>query len=251
MKFRFLAATLLLSACAQAQDAKQYPAPVEALLKQGVTIKGELPAPKGYHGYLANYDGHPVPLYVTPDGKYAMAGTLFGSHGEDLTQEPMAAASKPALDASVWDGLGKSAWVAEGAKHPKRIVYVFTDTECPYCHKLWEAIQPLLVNTDVQVRNVIVAVIAPKSESRGAALLDADDPAAALRQHEKNFGHSPLKPLAKVPEDTASRLKANNALMDGLGIAGTPAVIYKDDKGTIRMLGGVPPEAKIKAIFGP
>ena len=46
MKFHFLAATLWLATAAHAQDAKRYPAPVQALLKQGLTVQGTLPAPK-------------------------------------------------------------------------------------------------------------------------------------------------------------------------------------------------------------
>lgn len=250
MKFRLLAATVMLSACAQAQDSAPYPAPVQALVKQGVTIQGTLPAPDGYRGYLASYGGQPVPIYVMPDGKHAVAGTLFDADGNDLTRSAMAAAG-PTLDAGTWDMLGKATWVAEGATSPKRIVYVFTDTECPYCHKLWQAVAPRLAKNGVQVRNVMVAVIAPKSEPRAAAILAADDPGAALGRHERDFGHSPVTPLNDVPAATRRKLDANAAMMDALGIAGTPAVIYQDAKGAVRMVGGLPPDDQIDAIFGP
>lgn len=250
MKFRLLAATLLLSACAQAQDTAQYPAPVQALIRQGLTVQGTLPAPDGYRGYLASYGGQPVPIYVMPDGKHAVAGTLFDADGKDLTRAAMAA-SGPALDAGTWDMLGKATWVAEGAKSPRHIVYVFTDTECPYCHKLWQAVASRLEKNGVQVRNVMVAVIAPQSEPRAAAVLAADDPGAALGEHERNFGHSPVAPLKGVPAETRRKLDANAAMMDALGIAGTPAVIYKDQKGAVRMVGGLPSADQIDAIFGP
>jgi thiol:disulfide interchange protein DsbG len=40
-------------------------------------------------------------------------------------------------------------------------------------------------------------------------------------------------------------------MMDALGIAGTPAVIYRDDKGKIRRVDGLPPDDLLDAIFGP
>ncbi|OZB71633.1 MAG: thiol:disulfide interchange protein DsbG, partial [Lysobacterales bacterium 13-68-4] len=163
MKFRLLGLALLLSACAQAQDTPNYPAPVQALEAKGMTIKGPLPAPDGYHAYLGSYGGRPVPVYVPPDGKHAFVGVLFDEQGKDLTQGPMSDATKPVLDAATWASLEKSTWIAEGSPKASRIVYVFNDTECPYCHRLWAAIQPKLAKGEVQVRYVMVAVIAPKS----------------------------------------------------------------------------------------
>jgi thiol:disulfide interchange protein DsbG len=239
-----------LAACTQAQDAPHYPAPVQALVKQGLVIKGPLRAPDGYTGYVGEYGGRPVPVYLLPDRQHAMVGTLFDATGKDLTQEPLEAATRPALDATTWARLDKAAWIAEGATRPKRIVYVFTDTECPYCHKLWEATQPYLAAGDVQVRHVMVAVIAPQSAGRAAALLTAPDPRAAMAKHERAFGHSPVQPLKDVPAAAAGRIEANNALMDSLGISGTPATVYKDPQGKIRMAVGMLPPDRIKAIFG-
>jgi thiol:disulfide interchange protein DsbG len=251
MKYWFsLFLALVLGACSHAQDAPRYPAPVQALVGQGITIKGTLPAPAGYKGFLGDYGGRPVPIYLLPDGQHAMIGTLFDAAGKDLTQGPLATASTPALDEATWTRLGKATWIAEGSSQPRRIVYVFTDTECPYCHKLWEATQPLLARGEVQVRHVLVAVIAPQSAARAAAVLNSPDPKLAMHQHESAFGHSPVVPLQNVPPATARRIDGNNALMDSLGISGTPATVYKDADGKVRMAVGMLPPDRIKAIFG-
>ena len=238
---------LALTACAQAQDV---PAPIRALASQGVTIKGPLTAPPGFKGYVGDYHGQSLPIYLLPDGQHVVIGTLLDVNGHDLTRAPLQAATAPALDAASWAELAKASWIAEGATQPKRIVYVFTDTECPYCHKLWAATQPLLAGGDVQVRHVMVAVIAPQSRGRAAAILDAANPQAALQQHERSFGHSTVTPLPSVPAATAGRIDANNALMEKLGIHGTPATVYKDAAGQVRMLQGMLPEDRLKAIFG-
>lgn len=246
MKAWLVALTFLLAACAQAQD---YPAPIQALASQGVTIKGRLPAPAGFKGYVGSYQGQAMPVYLLPDGKHVVIGTLLDAQGNDLTRQPLQAAMAPSLSEATWTDLGKASWIAEGASRPKRIVYVFTDTECPYCHKLWLATQPLLAGGDVQVRHVMVAVIAPQSLNRAAAILDAPDPKAALHRHENTFGHSTVQPLASVPETTKKRIAANVALMQKLGIQGTPATVYKDAAGKIRMVAGMLPDDRLKSIF--
>ncbi len=247
MKRWLVALTVLLTACVQAQE---YPAPIQALASKGITIHGNLPAPDGIKGYVGRYQGQPMPVYLLADGKHVVIGTLFDADGNDLTQESLHAATAPSLSEATWTELGNAHWIAEGASKPKRIVYVFTDTECPYCHKLWLATQPLLAGGDVQVRHILVAVIAPQSLNRAAAILEAPDPKAALHRHENTFGHSTLQPLANVSAATEKRIAANIALMEKLGIHGTPATVYKDASGKIRMATGVPPDARLKTIFG-
>lgn len=242
-----VALALVLTTGAAAQD---YPAPLKALVGKGVAIKGSLPAPPGFKGFVGEYGGRRIPIYVLPDGRHMLIGTLFDEAANDLTQAPMQEAGTPVLDASTWDELGKASWIAEGSHRPKRIVYVFTDTECPYCHKLWQAMQPLLAGGDVQVRHIMVAVIAPASLGRAAAILDATDPAKTLNRHETDFGHSPVKPEVPVSPAAVKRIKANIDLMARLGIDGTPATIYKDPAGNIRRVPGLPPDERIKEIFG-
>ena len=241
-----LSLTLLLAACAQAQDV---PAPIQALTSKGVQIKGPMAAPAGFKGYVGDYHGQPMPVYLLPDGQHVLIGTLLDAKGNDLTQRPLHDASTPAIADSTWAELDKATWIAEGSAHPKRIVYVFTDTECPYCHKLWQAIQPMLVGGNVQVRHIIVAVIAPQSLNRAAAILDSADPKAAFRQHEASFGHSTIQPEATVPPATAKRIAANTALMAKLGIQGTPATVHKDAAGKIQIEPGMMPTDELKTIF--
>lgn len=176
--FLGLLACLLWAVAAQAQE---YPAPIQALVDRGITIVGRMPAPAGFQGYVGEFSGQLTPVYLLPDGVHTTVGGLYDEHGKGLTNAAFRAAMAPAPDPALWDRLAKSTWVAEGAAKPGRIAYVFTDTECPFCHKLWLALQPYLHRGNIQVRNVIVAVIAPESLGRGAAVLTARDPAFTWR----------------------------------------------------------------------
>lgn len=239
-------AGLVLAVTARADD---LPAPVQALADRGITIVGAMPAPPGFKGYVGEFSGQMTPVYLLPDGRHTTVGVLYDERGRDLTNAVFRAATAPAPDPSLWKRLGSSTWVAEGAAKPERVVYVFTDTECSFCHQLWIAIQPWLHRGNTQVRDVIVAVIAPESLRRGAAVLAARDPASTWRVHEAAFGRSPIKPLDSVDPKLRASIEANRKLMARFGAFGTPAIVYRDGSGRIRMVLGLPDQTTMQAIF--
>ncbi|MGH8111569.1 MAG: thiol:disulfide interchange protein DsbG [Rhodanobacteraceae bacterium] len=268
-------AALLLSACAQADaPADQPPASAtkspaaasatvsgdgpatdasavqRALAANGVEITGRLNAPKGYQGFVATYQGHQLPVYVTPDGRHILVGTLFDMAGHDLTSSAMAKVETSSFSEAQWKALESATWVVEGNPRAKRIVYVFVDTRCPYCHHLWRDSQPFLQAGNVQVRDILVGVITPESLPEAAKILDAKDPAAAWNRNEQNFGKNPAPGDHASPESIA-KIHANTDLMQKLGFRGTPSVIWKDDDGRIHTLQGMPRDPEmLKAVFG-
>ena len=71
--------------------------------------------------------------------------------------------------------LADSHWVAEGPENPERVAYMFTDMECPYCARQWQAMRPFINDADnvTQVRHVIVGILKPQSHAKGAAVRDS------------------------------------------------------------------------------
>ncbi|MGA9855707.1 MAG: thiol:disulfide interchange protein DsbG [Gammaproteobacteria bacterium] len=236
--------------CATGAQAQEYPAPIKALVARGITIMSTMQAPKGFKGYVGEFSGQLTPVYLLPDGQTVTIGVLYDKHGRDLTNAAFRAATLARLDPALWQQLGQATWIAEGSTKPKRIVYIFTDTDCPYCHALWLATQQYLKQGDVQIRNIIVAVIAPTSLGRGAAVLTAVDPAKAMRSNELAFGHSPIKPLASVDPKVRAKIEANEDLMKRVDAFATPATVYRGVHGHIHMLLGLPDAANMQAIFG-
>ncbi|WP_458071921.1 thiol:disulfide interchange protein DsbG [Rhodanobacter sp. BL-MT-08] len=160
--------------------------------------------------------------------------------------------SNPSPTSSVdpsWAALDKSTWIVEGNPRARHIVYVFTDTECKYCRKLWQAMQPFLKTGQLQTRHVMVAVIAEDSAGRGAAMLDAAHPAAALKANEDSR-EPRLAPESPIPRATLTKLAHNETLMHTLGAQGTPAIVYLDHDGNVKMAQGVPPPDVMAQIFG-
>jgi thiol:disulfide interchange protein DsbG len=163
----------------------------------------------------------------------------------------MQAMASPAEGNADWKALGASTWIAEGAKTPERTVYVFTDTECPYCHKLWASMRPYLgPDSKVQVRYVVVAVINEDSEPRATAILSAKNPAAELTRHEQTYAQGGIAKATVARADISAKLDSNMELMVQFGLRGTPSIIYLDATGNPQRVQGNPSPTALASILG-
>ena len=84
---------LLATAPLTAQD---HPLPLRALEKRGITVVGTFPSPGGLSAWAAYTGDHAIALYITPDGKNVIAGTMLDADGNvhELTPEMVRAAPK-------------------------------------------------------------------------------------------------------------------------------------------------------------
>ena len=155
----------------------------------------------------------------------------------------------PALYAT----LEKADAVVEGAKDPKRVLYVFWDANCWYCRLTWKALQPY-EKAGLQVRWVPVAYQKDNSAALAAAVMGAPDRVAALRENETRYRAKSydggIRAAAKVPADLAIELEENMTLMGRFGMSGTPALVWKDSAGKVQTNLGMPPLSKLPAITG-
>lgn len=156
-------------------------------------------------------------------------------------------------DAALLARLQHSAWVAEGAKHPRRIIYAVVDPNCPFCHDLWQAAQPLY-KSKVQIRYLLVGFLAANSPGKAAAILEAKHPAQAWDWNESHWAELPgdlgggICPLTNPKPSTLSAIMSNEELAQRLGIQGTPALIYADLQGQLHMIQGANAESTLQAI---
>ena len=94
-----------------------------------------------------------------------------------------AAPSTEQLAAAMLHQMGQTTAVTLGAG--PRVVDVFFDPNCPYCHELYEDLEPWVGKQGLQLRWIPVAVLAPSSEGKAAAMLQAPVPAKALARNLK------------------------------------------------------------------
>ncbi|MFP4615923.1 MAG: thiol:disulfide interchange protein DsbG [Thiohalorhabdus sp.] len=143
-------------------------------------------------------------------------------------------------DSDAWEVLeNESHWVTTGTEDPERIVYVFTDPNCPYCHDLSKATKPYY-EEGLQVRHILVGILRPSSPGKAAAILGADDPSQALNEHERSYGDGGIDPVDSPGAKIQSRLEDNQRLMQRLGAQATPALVYRDADGEVHMVAGMP-----------
>ncbi|MDE2616819.1 MAG: thiol:disulfide interchange protein DsbG [Burkholderiales bacterium] len=236
---------------AMGAQAKDWPAPIKALEAKGVEVIGTFDAPGGLSGYAGMIEQQPLAIYLTADGKQAIVGAMIDAQGVDLSQEPLNRLVSKPMTEKVWKLLEGSSWIADGAKNAPRVIYTFTDPNCPYCNKFWKDARPWVKAGKVQVRHVIVAILGPTSPGKAAALLSAQDPQAALTQHEQQHGSGGIKPLAQVSPKVRAQLDANQMLMQQLGFSATPTTLYKDGDGNLKNMQGAPSAEMLGRSLGP
>ena len=147
----------------------------------------------------------------------------------------------------------KASHIAEGSAQPKSTLYVFFDANCWYCNLTWKALQ-YYEKAGLQVRWIPVAYQKPSSTTKAAAIMEARDAAAALRENELKYRvenyDGGIVPLGKPRPETLKALEANLALMKKIGVPATPAVVWRDAKGVIGFRNAVPKLSELPAITG-
>ena len=145
--------------------------------------------------------------------------------------------------------LDRAHWIASGAKSSGRVVYVFTDPNCPFCNDLWKAMKEARA-PEVQIRYLLVAVINAESRGKDAAILESPDPAAALEKHERHFAGGGVAPKLALQPATNETVSVNEALMGALHIFGTPGVVYQDEHGEVKVFAGMPDAEQLRVMVG-
>ncbi|MBG8561438.1 thiol:disulfide interchange protein DsbG [Pseudomonas qingdaonensis] len=230
--------------------AEELPKAVQQIEAKGAKVTGSFDAPNGLKGYAAQFQNRGVALYLTPDGKHVLVGSLFDEQGQDLSEAPLEKLVYAPMAKQVWAKLDKTAWIADGKADAPRVVYLFSDPNCPYCNMFWQQARPWVDSGKVQLRHIMVGIIRADSPAKSAALLASADPQKALQAHESAGKASTLKPLAKIPAQVQAKLDANLARMEELGLSATPAIFYLDDKGQLQTQQGAPRPEMLGKILG-
>lgn len=250
-RLSLLAALSLLALPGGLSLAEELPAPLKALAAQGAEIVGSFAAPGGLRGYAALYNGQAIALYLTGDGQHVLLGNLFDAKGKNLSRAPLERLVYEPMARELWTRLEKTGWIADGKADAPRIVYLFSDPNCPYCNRFWQQTRPWIEAGKVQLRHIMVGMLQEDSPGKAATLLAAQRPEAALAEHEAAGKASTLAPLEAIPPTVKKQLDDNLALMDQLGAMATPAIFYLDENHHLQQHQGAPGPDELAKIMGP
>lgn len=176
-----------------------------------------------------------------------LAGTLLThpavGRAADRARAPIAA------DA-VLTALPKAAWIAEG--QGRRAVYVFFDPNCPACQLLYRNLRTLIAPHALQVRWVPVAVVNVTSMGKAAAILEAPDPLAALRENEEHYaGEAYAGGIEEriASSETERRVHANERLLNQLDIPVVPSMLFADKDRRAALIQGALSPFALRKVF--
>ena len=128
-------------------------------------------------------------------------------------------------------------------------LYVFFDPNCPYCHELYETLQPIIRSRGLAVRWVPVGILALSSYGKAAALLEAAHPATAMARMEAGFhgGRGAIRPR-RATARVARALLYDIHLFQAAGAQGVPFLVYKTRAGHVHTVTGEPPAGVLAGI---
>ncbi len=235
----------------QAPASSSPPTALKYLTQKGLKVNSRFSTPGHLTGYVGTVPGgKQVVFFIPKDGSVAIFGTMVDAYGHDLSQAYLHHYQRGPGAARSYHNLESRHWIAEGAKQPKRIVYMFIDPNCPYCWMLWKEAQKYY-KQGLQARYIIVAILGGTSPGKAAAILTAKDPGKALRKNESGFAHhsGAIRPLDKIPDKLQAKISENNALFLHFGFNGTPAMVWKDSAGNVKTADGLPQGETLAEIF--
>lgn len=217
------------------------------LEQQGYNFIQQIDAPEGLIGWSGHKEGYPSTVFISKDQKYYIVGDLFNAQNENLSETAINKHVKTAVMDEIWKSLAQSTWIQDGKPDAAKIVYVFTDVNCPYCHTFWKQARPWVDSGKVQLRHIMVGVIRENSLAQAATVLSATDPAALFKKFNQSNGKDPIQAMQNIPPALRQKLEANAALMDKYEFYATPAVVWRNTNGDIESEQGAPKD--LKRIF--
>ena len=128
-------------------------------------------------------------------------------------------------------------------------VYVVFDPQCPWCAKLWDSAKPIAER--VRFVWLPVAVLNPRSEPQGAAILAAANPVETMEANEARLpkGGLPIDTLAP-PMAAREDVWSNSRIYRRTGGRTVPFAVYRDAQGQAVIIPGYLPPEELKRALG-
>ncbi len=243
-----LLSTAVVAASVQAND---FPPAIQKLEQQGVEVIESFDAPGGMTGYVGEMRGRSLAFYLTPDGDHVIVGTMMDKDGNNLSEASIQELVVGPKFESAWPELEDSHWVRDGDKSADTVIYTFTDPNCPYCYRFRQQAEPWIEAGKVQLRHIMVGILKEDSLTKAATILGSENPEQAMHEHQTSFEQGGIEVDRERVSAAHLKVKANNGLMQELGLQATPSTLYRGEDGKITMVQGLPNPQALERMMGP
>ena len=148
-----------------------------------------------------------------------------------------------------YENLAHATWIANGTG-PKILYQVF-DPNCPYCHALFEDLEPLIGPGHLTIREVPVGFLMPTSLGKAATILVAKHPLQVILRGEAHYvfrqgmGIRTTKPNRRVRAQLQHNLELIKAATTYPIV---PILVYLKANGKAKFVVGLPSHRTLKAI---
>lgn len=252
MKRTFLGAALSLASLSFAPSialADSESPIITSMKEQGVNITHEFETPTNLKGYIGNVQGRSLTFYTTDDDKHVIIGTMMDTEGNNLSHQMVQEKIVGPKLKKAWPDVESSSWVQDGSVDSDVVLYTFTDPNCPYCALFREQLDPYIQSGQIQLRHIMVGVIAPNSSDISSFILQSENAADLLHKQQESIREGGIDYDPELAEQGKSLVKANDRLMGKAGFSGTPGTLFKDADGNIHAFRGLIDEDTINAII--
>lgn len=231
---------------------------IKKLTDNKVTVMRQFQAVLDLKGYVVQ-DSHCEKsiLFTDAQGQYLIAGNIVDADGRSLVQQYTDEYINAGKGIAAYKGIDKTHWISEGKDAAKHKIYIVVDTNCYYCKRLHEVVQPFIDAGDLQVRWIMVA-IGPDSKGKSAHILSAKTNAEAvalIKENEDKFDEKTGRGgISALSDDGAAKqafvkVADNTAFLTNNHFAGTPVVLYKDMSGAPKAIPGCVDKQRFKAML--
>jgi thiol:disulfide interchange protein DsbG len=150
--------------------------------------------------------------------------------------------------------IDKATYIAEG--DGKRVLDIFFDPNCPYCHMLYGKLRADVGKHDLQFRWIPLGMLTPSSLPKAAAILQGPNPLQAFHKNENDYDFAAngqpgggIEPASTITPKVRQELATNLTIYNSQKLFGVPVVIWRKADGRADMMIGVPSDVQIKAIL--
>jgi hypothetical protein len=212
----------------------------------------ELGEMHGLRGLYLRNGGEFQVLYATPDGRATIAGVMWDATGKNLTREQVSKIDG-AIPTVVVDGDGAKS-IEAAAKSDALLsvehasfglagdpaaprLWMIIDPYCIYSVRAFDALRPYVKAGRIQLAVVPISILdyEDNGQSTPAAqslLSQKPDQMVEAWDHQ-NFRLAPS-------ESAPALLEKNNRIAEGIGLHGTPTLVWRKADGSAGEIDGIP-----------